>query len=333
MISKWCLPALLICLSITVACDTRGLSYGDPNSIIVVMAPERWEEVAEDVYTSLETRIVTVRDEKMFTVTYQEPYDEFWPNLRRFQQMLVAGPPDAPWIQEAFDRVGEEMPQPGIHELTDVWSRGQNVTVVLLSDGGGADELKSHLPAIHDMLDGQYRGYARNRMYMSGVDSALADTLYAQAGFSMMLPEVYRWRATDSTYMFRNDNPDPSELIREVSVTWLSPAVTSLNTDEVLALRAQLVTDHYLEPQDVVLDGMNAENTEHEGHEALEIQAQWRNPPDRGWPAGGPIIARAITCESQDRTYLVDSWLYAPGREKYEYMIQLETILDSFRCS
>ena len=159
MISKWCLPALLICLSITVACDTRGLSYGDPNSIIVVMAPERWEEVAEDVYTSLETRIVTVRDEKMFTVTYQEPYDEFWPNLRRFQQMLVAGPPDAPWIQETFDRVGEEMPQPGIHELTDVWSRGQNVTVVLLSDGGGADELKSHLPAIHDMLDGQSVSY------------------------------------------------------------------------------------------------------------------------------------------------------------------------------
>ena len=70
MISKWCLPALLICLLITVACDTRGLSYGDPNSIIVVMAPEQCEEVAEDVYTSLDTRIVTVRDEKIFTVTF-----------------------------------------------------------------------------------------------------------------------------------------------------------------------------------------------------------------------------------------------------------------------
>ena len=34
----------------------------------------------------------------------------------------------------------------------------------------------------------------------------------------------------------------------------------------------------------------------------------------------------------QDRMYLLDAWLYAPGKEKYEYMIQLQTILGSFRC-
>jgi hypothetical protein len=33
-----------------------------------------------------------------------------------------------------------------------------------------------------------------------------------------------------------------------------------------------------------------------------------------------------------ERTYLVDGWLYAPGSPKYEYMIQLGTILDSFEC-
>jgi hypothetical protein len=30
--------------------------------------------------------------------------------------------------------------------------------------------------------------------------------------------------------------------------------------------------------------------------------------------------------------YLLDAWLYAPGKQKYEYMIQLQTILDTFRC-
>jgi len=30
--------------------------------------------------------------------------------------------------------------------------------------------------------------------------------------------------------------------------------------------------------------------------------------------------------------YLIDAWLYAPGKEKYEYMIQLQTILNTFRC-
>jgi hypothetical protein len=68
------------------------------------------------------------------------------------------------------------------------------------------------------------------------------------------------------------------------------------------------------------------------GREALRVQAQWQNPPERSWPAGGPFITYAITCPNQDRTYLVDAWLYAPGKEKYEYMIQLETILGTFEC-
>ena len=70
-----------------------------------------------------------------------------------------------------------------------------------------------------------------------------------------------------------------------------------------------------------------------EGNEAYELQASWRNPPERNWPAGGPLITRIVTCDNQDRTYLLDAWLYAPGKEKYEYMIQLETLLDSFRCT
>ena len=65
---------------------------------------------------------------------------------------------------------------------------------------------------------------------------------------------------------------------------------------------------------------------------AYQVQAVWQNPPEANWPAGGPFILWAVACPSQDRLYLLDAWLYAPGREKYEYMIQLQTILESFRC-
>jgi hypothetical protein len=67
-------------------------------------------------------------------------------------------------------------------------------------------------------------------------------------------------------------------------------------------------------------------------HLAYELQAVWQNPPSADWPAAGPFIARVVACEEQDRLYLLDAWLYAPGRDKYEYMIQLNTVLDSFRC-
>jgi hypothetical protein len=136
----------------------------------------------------------------------------------------------------------------------------------------------------------------------------------------------------DSVYVFRNDNPDPSELIRQIGVTWRSPAPAELDVDDLLAWRADLAAEHYTEPQEFVAEGMAVDTVSFDGLRALEVRAQWRNPPDRGWPAGGPLITRAVTCDRQDRTYLIDAWLYAPGHEKYEYMVQLETLLDTFEC-
>lgn len=317
-----------------VACDTIPLSYGDPNSVIVVMSPQRWEEVSQDVYDAIEQTVMTVRDEKTFTATYQAPYGENWNDLRRFRQMLLVGTASDPWIQEALEDEEGASTEPGVQQVHDVWAAGENgqtLTVVILPETGGNEALARYLPEVHAMLDRQYRDYARQRMYFSGVDSALADTLRTEEGFSLLLPVVYRWMSRDSTFIFRNDNPDPSELIRQVGVTWKSPAPASLDVEALLEWRAELA-EQYTEPQDFVSEGMSVDTSPFLGHEAIRIQSQWRNPPDRGWPAGGPLITLAVTCDSQDRTYLIDAWLYAPGREKYEYMIQLETILETFEC-
>ena len=83
----------------------------------------------------------------------------------------------------------------------------------------------------------------------------------------------------------------------------------------------------------IVLDDSSERTFDFSGNAAYELRASWRNPPERNWPAGGPLITRTVTCDNQDRTYLLDAWLYAPGKEKYEYMLQLETLLESFRCT
>jgi hypothetical protein len=324
------LPLAAMVLS---ACNEVPMSYGDANSIIAVMPMDQWEELDNDVYAALERRVTSVRDEKTFTVTYQEPYAEFWDRLRRFRQMFVVGTREDPWVQEVLEDAREPITTNGVHQVYDVWSRGQTVTLLLLDGGWGRTELAEYLPQVNELLDGQYRSYARNRMYISGADSALADTLSTMAGFTMLLPRVYRWQTRDSIYIFRNDNPDPSELIRQISVSWMTPAPGLLDVEELLEWRAGVAETYYTEPQEIVLDDAQELSFDFESSPALELRAQWRNPPDRGWPAGGPLFTRSVTCDTQDRTYLLDAWLYAPGKEKYEYMLQLETILDTFRCT
>ncbi len=324
--------ASLATIAMVGACNEVPLSYGDANSIIAVMPLQQWELSSSEVYEALEQRITTVREEKAFTVTYQEPGVVFWDRLRRFRQMLVVGSRSDAWVQEALDRARDPITENGMYQVYDVWSSGQTITLILLDEGWGPSDLSPYLPQVEEMLRGQYRGYAQNRMYFSGADSALADTLSLQAGFSMLLPNVYRWKTRDSVYIFRNDNPDPAELIRQVAVTWLTPAVGELDQEAVLEWRSRVAAAHYTEPQMVVLDRSSERSFDFGGHAAYELQAQWRNPPERDWPAGGPLFTRVISCDNQDRTYLLDAWLYAPGKEKYEYMIQLETLLDTFTC-
>lgn len=312
-------------------CESSTLAYGDANSIIAAMSPDLWAKVSDDVYAALEPTIKTVRNEKTFTVTYQDPTKREWSNLRRFRQMFVVGTGDEPWMQAALKESRTPIDGPGLYKAYDVWARGQQVTIVLLSSPDSLDQLRRHLPEINKTLDEQYREWARNRMYLTHMDSALADTLMATAHFSLMLPMVYRYTHADSTYIFRNDNPDPSELIRQVAVTWRSPIPVGLQPEGILEWRAQLVTKYH-EGQVVDLANADAGPVEYQGRQGYQIQAIWKNPPDLNWPAAGPFITRAVICPAQDRMYLLDAWLYAPGKEKYEYMIQLHTILDTFRC-
>lgn len=313
------------------ACDSRSsVPYGDGNSIVAGMDAALWAEVEEDAYRILEPTTYTVRDEENFTVTYADPAGEHWANLRRFRVMLIVGRADDWFVAEALERAVGPAEGPGIHEARDVWANQQTVTVLVLSPDGGADEVRAHLPALQSRFEERFRRYVVNRMYTSGPDSLLADSLRATWGFTLLLPTVYRYDARDAVHIFRNDNPDPSELIRQFAVTWVSPLPPDLKAENLIEWRDRLAMEYYTHGQDIQIDG--ATPMDFHGEVAYEIRGRWTNPPELNWPAGGLFILRGIPCHGQDRMYLVDSWLYAPGKEHYEYVVQMETILDTFRC-
>ena len=315
------------------ACAEEQGAYGDASSIVTALAPEVWAAVEDSVYGALEPTIYTVRDEKTFTVTHVDPTNlGVWNDLKRFRQLLVVGAADAPWIEPVLDAARERDRDGNVVQAFDVWARGQTVTAVVTGAGSEQVDLLASLDQLRALYDRQYRQLAEARMFVSGRDSALVDTLANRAGFSLLLPVVYDWATRDSVYIFRNDNPDPSELIRQVAVTWASPIPQGMEGEDFLAWRQELAEAHYTDEQVAKLDALQAGRLTHQGLDAYQIQAVWESPPG-AWPAAGPFILRAVACPAQDRMYLLDAWLYAPGKEKYQYMIQLESILDSFRCA
>lgn len=314
------------------ACEDLPLSQGDENSIIVTAAPELWEAVEASLVPALERTVFTVRDEKIFTVTSGELGGENWVLLRRLKRQLVLGTEADRWMERALDKLDDPVAPPRIAQVENVWARGQAVTLVILEEGNEVAGVTELLPSLSELYDHQFRARAIARMFVTNPDTALSRQLGEDHGFTLLVPTVYRYETVDSVHIFRNDNPDPSELIRQFTVAWQSPLQEEFATEDLLAWRARLVDGYYNYPQVVdlgrVIEGREVRN----GNPTLTYQAVWNNPPDE-YPAAGPFIVRAVDCPDQGRRYIIDAWLYAPGRDKYQYMIQLETILDSFRCA
>ena len=315
------------------ACNQIPVAIGDVNAIIVTADPELWTQAEASLLPTLERTVFTVRDEKTFKVTYQTPWEEVWFHLRLFKQQLLIGKESDPWMTDGLARVDEPVTPPQVVQAHDVWVRNQLVTMVVLEEGGESVEAVSGFTsALGELFDRQYRDWVVAKMFASGVDTAQASALYEEFGFRLLLPDVYDYELRDSVHIFRNDNPDPSELIRQFAVTWKSPLPPEPQGENLLEWRARIVEDYYAYPQVVNLNNVLEGPETMDGNETYALQAVWENPPG-AYPAAGPFIVKAIDCPDQDRRYFVDAWLYAPSREKYEYMLQLEEILNSFRCS
>lgn len=314
-------------------CETRSsVTYGDPSSLIVV-APERlWAAVQDTVMSALEPTIHTVREERTFEVTHVTPLDTAWLQLRKFRQVILLGYEGDGWLAGAVDEV-DSVPAnlPAIIEVGDVWAREQAVTVVLLPRGAGREAVAAIVPELHALLDERYRTYVHQRMFTSGVDQALRRELLRNAGFGLTLPDVYRHEQPGGTqHVFRNHYAQGStELRRGITVDW-RPLTDSISPRELLRWRDAATAVFGFE-QEVVPEAPDVRRLTGPGAGTLEVRGAWQTPQG-DWPAGGLFIARAVLCPEQDRRYLMDAWLYAPNESKYEYVIQLETILNSFTC-
>ena len=316
------------------ACD-MGLAFGDPNAVIVVAPEDWWPPLQDSVFAVLSPDVFTLRAERTFRVTYQPPAGVEWQRLRMFKEEVLIGSPNDPWIAEALATLHDTVTfqVPGIVETEEVWARNQKVTVMLVDQEGDIpSQVFSMVDEVHSILDQRFRQEALRRMFVSGKKAELADSLQDMAGFSLMLPAVYKWSVEDSLYIFRNDNPSPAELIRQFGITWRTPIPTGLTTDSLMGWKQALSEESYAYPQAVQREELHTRNLVMGDMTIAEVRGAWSNPPDSSWPAAGPFIFWSVTCPAQNRLYFIDAWLYAPGKSKWEYILQLETILGSFRC-
>ena len=330
-ISLWS-ALLLFALAPLAGCDAPT-AFGEADSLIVVADSALWAEMEQETYDRLEPTLFTVRPERTFHVTHVPRDGSELEQLLMWRQVLVFGPPSDPLIQEIGDNAGiAALPAAGeIVQAEDVWARGQLATGIVLDPQRRAESWSDALPELAALLDRQFRQYATSRMWVSGVDTAFARTLAARHGVTMRAPRIYHGTVgEDGVVRLRNDRPSPADRIRSI-LAEPRERVDSLSADLVYEWRAGIDSVRYNVAQEIERGDRPPERLEVGGADAIQVQGIWRDEAE--YPAAGLFIARAVQCP--ETTWFFDAWLYSPHPEdsKYEYILQLEEILDSFRCT
>jgi hypothetical protein len=310
------------------ACNNLPQAMGTQSGVIVLTPDSVWEAIGDSVLTALEPRIFTVRDERTFEVTHVSPYDPAWTDLRRFRQIITIGTAEDGWVEPALGRRADGT---GVSWTRNVWARNQNVYAIVVPPGAPAEAALPHVPTVAQSLDSIFRTGALQRMYLSRPDTALRDSLREHRGFGILMPNVYHSLARDpGVSLFQSSTQVGGTLVRSVLVVD-QEGLIPLTAENALDWREQAGAAHYRPAHLTLRERTQAQTLTVNGVPAVEVQGIW-DGTDPGWPMSGPFMARMYHCEAQNRTYLVDAWVYAPGRPKYEYMIQLSTILNTFTC-
>ena len=330
--------ALLPLTLILIACgERRGATVGDNDDIVVAAEPSLWKRVEGRATASLEPRLFGIPNSRAFQMTYQDPAEEGWSDLRHNRQVLLIGEPEDAWVVDALalarDAPSEIPPAPALFELEDVWAVDQQVMVLLVPPTDPDGTVLDKLGELSSNYELRYREGVVGRMFAEGTGQATWDTILGESGFNVLVPKDYERSKDGDVFLFQKTGTDSLAAVRHVSVTWLTPIPQDMQGDGLLKERRELATAHFGSPQTVNLRTLLASQTTHQGNITYQLLGMWTNPQSsRGGPARGPFILRAEICQSQDRMYLLDGWLYAPEQNQHEYMVELESILNSFRC-
>jgi hypothetical protein len=322
---------LLSAALILPACNNVPQGMGTQGGVIVVTPDSVWATIGDSVLSALEPRIFTVRDERTFEVTHVAPTDPAWRDLRRFRQIIAIGNPGDPWVEPAVRRANGTA-DGGVTWAQNVWARNQLVFAIQVPEGAGAEAALPRIGPVAHSLDSIFRAGAVQRMYLSRPDTTLRDSLLRTRGFGLLIPNVYHslTREQDVT-LFQSSTQVGGTLVRSILVL-SAEGLVPLTAEAALDWRRRAAAELYRPPHETMTDRVHSQVLTVNGHPAAEVQGIW-DGTDPGWPMSGPFMARMYHCEAQNRTYLVDTWIYAPGRAKYEYMVQLQTLLNTFQCA
>lgn len=316
-----CAWASLALLLAALACQSLPPQAVGPIREVTVVS-EQWGAIQPFVESLFGRSVATPQPEPEFRLRVGAP--ESFETFSRFRLLLLVGTAQDTLLRRILGTRLDSLPfgDFGLFKIPNAWVRNQVVVVFAASaESLVLPGLRLYGPRLRHTVREAVLAQAARAAYLRGTEQALGDSLSTRFSFAIDVPKG--WLVNDAAagerfvYAFGHF-PD-----RGVFVHWRD-TLGSLEPDSVVALRDRL-TGRFYKGDSVDRPSCAFEAIEFLGVPALRVEGVWQND---SLVAGGPFVTYALNF--QGRYYLLDGFVFNPGKKKLDHMSQVEAVIRTF---
>ncbi|MBN2564223.1 MAG: DUF4837 family protein, partial [Candidatus Eisenbacteria bacterium] len=281
----------------------------------------------EPVVSAMESPEGWLLDEPLFEPTLAIPKSAR--DSRNIRHIMLVGTWNEPdlvgLVRQAFPSLGPDDPVT-LRMTEDVWAKGQLVGAIV-----GRTEADV-LAFVSERGDQAARDFARaavlrlaRRLRNDGDASGMTAALEERFGWSIAPPTGYDFFTTNEAerfVFFRRVRPD-----RSVFVYWEEGQPDAITEELAIAWREELARRYYDGDTVERRRPLDVQRVDFLGRDAIRISGWWGN---RELVGGGTFRSYCFYEPTQDRTYMIDTSLFAPGFDKISLMRNLDAIAHTF---
>jgi len=221
--------------------------------------------------------------------------------------------------------------------VKDEYAKGQEVMYLF---GDTEENLILHLKKNGKQIIDYFNDLEKQRLATSLFKSTqgVTATLRREQKIEIKIPGGYRLADKQSDFVWlRQIDPDKD---KDIFITWKPyESEYQLLPDSIIAWRDATAKKYLFEDPENPISYLVTETEDADvwakqvnfnKHFAMEIRGLWRT---NNRTMGGPFLGYAIADQPQGLLYYIEGFAFAPGKDKREFMRELETILWSFKPS
>ena len=320
-------------------------AFGSLNQLVVIADEDLWEGEVGDTFRFYYSAAYPIlpQPEPIYDLKHFTPADLINQPLRRELRnyLFLANVSDtkSATTRLMIDDLGEEKIRRAREEAKynssvgrDKWARGQ---LLIYQFGFSQQELinnvKKNFPAISKRIKEADRSKIDATVYLDGENKLLQEKVKGALGVNLKIPKDYYIASDDPEMVWMRK--ETRELSSNILITKLQYTdQEQLSKEGIKAIRNELgkkisseTPDTYMRINDIDLP-MLTNATRMNDYYAVEARGIWEIVNDY---MGGAFVSYLIHNPNSNELLFVDGFVHAPGKEKRNYMQQLEHIIST----